>query len=314
MAYDAARGVSVLFGGYAAGYASDTWEWDGSEWTLRVVAGPSPRIGHAMAYDSARGVTVLFGGDRFGETWEWDGTMWMKRAPAAAPSRRTSLSMTYDVARGVTVLFGGYTTTYNGETWEWNGTAWVQRLIAGPLPRFYPAMAYDTQREVSVLFGGVPYSGVSGETWELGGACLSPAMVSDPVGAYGCIGGESSFTVQVSGSGPFTYQWRVDGVEIDPELNPSAALQTLTLRRLTGLETGLYECVIDNACGSVTSAAAALAICPGDFNCDGGVDGLDIDAFFAAWEAGLFEADINVDGGVDGPDVGAFFERWEAGC
>jgi hypothetical protein len=73
MAYDSARGVTVLFGG------TQTWEWYGGAWTRRSVSGPSKRYEHAMAYDSARRVTVLFGGDRGGgvftgdETWEWDG-------------------------------------------------------------------------------------------------------------------------------------------------------------------------------------------------------------------------------------------------
>jgi hypothetical protein len=57
-----------------------------------------------------------------------------------------------------------------------------------------------------------------------------------------------------------------------------------------------------------------IPACAGDFNEDGGVDGADIDAFFAAWESGDAAADINEDGGVDGGDVGAFFTRWEAGC
>ncbi len=53
--------------------------------------------------------------------------------------------------------------------------------------------------------------------------------------------------------------------------------------------------------------------CPADFNQDGGVDGSDIDAFFAAWESGDSAADVNFDGGVDGSDVEAFFAVWEAG-
>src|ERR1043165_637309 len=55
MAYDAVRGVTVLFGGGANG---ETWEWDGNSWTQRAVAGPSPRSSHAMAYDAGRAVTV----------------------------------------------------------------------------------------------------------------------------------------------------------------------------------------------------------------------------------------------------------------
>src|SRR5690242_3040459 len=59
MAYDAGRGVTVLFGGGDSNTNnSETWEWNGGAWTRRYRGGPSPRFGHAMAYDAARGVTV----------------------------------------------------------------------------------------------------------------------------------------------------------------------------------------------------------------------------------------------------------------
>ncbi len=56
-----------------------------------------------------------------------------------------------------------------------------------------------------------------------------------------------------------------------------------------------------------------VSTCYADFNQDGGIDGSDVDAFFAAWEAGGAGADVNQDGGVDGPDVEMFFAQWEAG-
>src|SRR5207249_2812034 len=67
MAYDAARGVTILFGGYyfhegVYQYDAHTWEWNGTAWTQRTVTGPSPRDAHAMVYDAVRGVTILFGG------------------------------------------------------------------------------------------------------------------------------------------------------------------------------------------------------------------------------------------------------------
>ncbi len=38
MAYDSARGVTVLFGGGTDhGLSGQTWEWDGTQWTLRHV-------------------------------------------------------------------------------------------------------------------------------------------------------------------------------------------------------------------------------------------------------------------------------------
>src|SRR2546430_14962699 len=53
MAYDAARGVTVLFGGHTGA----TWEWDGTLWTYRPETGPTANSA-AMAFDMARSVTV----------------------------------------------------------------------------------------------------------------------------------------------------------------------------------------------------------------------------------------------------------------
>ena len=76
MAYDAARGQVVLFGGYGnISEYGDTWVWDGTNWTQKSPAiSPSLRESHAMAYDAARGQVVLFGGVGShvdNETWVW---------------------------------------------------------------------------------------------------------------------------------------------------------------------------------------------------------------------------------------------------
>jgi len=67
---------------------------------------------------------------------------------------------------------------------------------------------------------------------------------------------------------------------------------------------------LDNAAHYVGVTGAA---CPADFNNDGGIDGADVEAFFAAWEAGDPNSDVNSDGGIDGADVESFFAAWEAG-
>ena len=98
MAYDSARGVTVLFGGFdlaGGGTISDTWEWNGSNWTQRSAGGggdPAARYVAQMVYDANpnRGVVVLFGGfdgssTVFGDTWEWDGSQWAQRSPSTSP-------------------------------------------------------------------------------------------------------------------------------------------------------------------------------------------------------------------------------------
>jgi hypothetical protein len=89
MTYDAARAQVVLFGGKgSARNRSDTWAWDGTDWTQRTPAhGPSKRADSGMTYDAARGEVVLFGGYDgglyLGDTWTWDGTDWAIPFPAS---------------------------------------------------------------------------------------------------------------------------------------------------------------------------------------------------------------------------------------
>jgi len=133
MAYDAARGQVVLFGGATRHfeYLGDTWTWDGTDWTSQTpVHHPSPRFGAGMAYDAARGQVVLFGGFRIGGTWTWDGTDWTKRGPIHSPIARHWMGMAYDEARGQVVLFGGRASggNYLADTWTWDGTDWTVRL------------------------------------------------------------------------------------------------------------------------------------------------------------------------------------------
>ena len=140
MAYDSTRGKVVLFGGYGDSYLlNDTWEWDGSNWTLYTPATkPSVRYYHAMTYDSVRCKVVLFGGSdgsNLNDTWEWDGTNWTQRSPATTLSARSGHSMAYDSARGKVVLFGGsyyinFSNLNINDTWEWDGTTWTDPSLA----------------------------------------------------------------------------------------------------------------------------------------------------------------------------------------
>ncbi|HXU00582.1 MAG TPA: kelch repeat-containing protein, partial [Polyangia bacterium] len=85
LAYSAARGRIVLFGGVGAlnvGATADTWEWDGATGLWHVypaaVVWPPARVSHALTYDPARGAVVMFGGGQppYGvnptrDLWEW---------------------------------------------------------------------------------------------------------------------------------------------------------------------------------------------------------------------------------------------------
>jgi len=118
LAYDSARGRTVLVGGLGpGGPLSDTWEWDGSTWQQKALSGPSGNYGIALAYDPVRARTVAFGG-RSGDsrTWEWNGSAW-SASSLVGPNTREFPAMIFDVSRHVITLFGGFNPVF-GDTWE----------------------------------------------------------------------------------------------------------------------------------------------------------------------------------------------------
>lgn len=235
--YDPIRNKTVVFGGILGPSTnqssqlrtSETWLWNGDQWSRAAVTGPPARSNYAMTFDAVRGVVVLFGGfdgtNYYNDTWEWDGTAWTLRS-TTGPAPRADTAMTFDSARGVAVLFGGGTSlTRYGGTWEWNGSTWSLRSETGPPARIRHAMAYDPIRQVTVLAAGITTTSNTGtqvifrDTWEwngdtwtsrgdvVSGNRYSHQMVFDPnVGAVVMHGGQGGFNpvagvVQWDGSG-----------------------------------------------------------------------------------------------------------------
>lgn len=186
MVYDSQRGKTVLYGGTTFDDPlGDTWEWDGSTWTLVAVTGPGSRYNHSMTYDSLRGVTLMFGGCCLlkDDTWEWDGTSWTQVASGGPPAR-SEHEMVFDSSRGVTTMYGGWDvhSIYYEGTWAWDGSAWAQEATVGPPGRVAFGMVYDSQRSRPMLFGGrYAFTGWYGDTWEW----VSSPAVAVPYGA-GC--------------------------------------------------------------------------------------------------------------------------------
>jgi hypothetical protein len=93
---------------------------------------------------------------------------------------------------------------------------------------------------------------------------VPPSITQHPAAQSPCSGSNVSFTVGAAGSAPLAYQWRRDGLNLADGGRISGALTaTLTIAAAEAGDDGLYDCVVSNACGSVASSAAALAVAPG---------------------------------------------------
>jgi hypothetical protein len=152
MAYDAARGEVVLYGGETSGGDStETWTWNGTSWTNR--GSQTGASFHArMAYDSVRQVVVRH--DRAGVTWEWDGVSWTNKS-TSGPYGRSDYGMAFDSIRGKTVLFGGTAIYTTSDVYEWDGTTWTHpQPSTTPMQRAEHAVSWDGTRNAVLVFGG----------------------------------------------------------------------------------------------------------------------------------------------------------------
>ncbi len=192
MAWDDARGVTVVNGGEYGPYTlDDTFEWDGRSATMWLspdggpVPNAGPRTHHAMAYDHKRGGMILFGGtDEPGSTQvetatvrsvfvdagTWFGSPdggWSRLSIQSPPARFGHAMQWNPISQKIT-LVGGQTFAYsahelrlNGlrsrfaDTWEL-GTTW-QSAPSAANNLCGAALAFDSTRGVEIAFPGRTY-------------------------------------------------------------------------------------------------------------------------------------------------------------
>lgn len=171
---------------------------------------------------------------------------------------------------------------------------------------------------MTVEFFASGLQSIRDESWGLDDVVVECLWISEqPVSRRVGQGETVTFAVTPGGAGPYTYQWRRNDEPVEDGGRFSGARSgTLTISQADFVDAGEYSCEVSGDCGSLESALARLTVCecPSDFGCDAGVDGDDIIAFFAAWDADDLAADFNLDFSVDGDDVIAFFAAWDVGC
>jgi trimeric autotransporter adhesin len=121
------------------------------------------------------------------------------------------------------------------------GVGQAELLLGGSF--FYPSLSNPSSMFTGYTFGTPPPT--------VGSQVLSTSL---------CTGADAIISVVPTGTGPFTYQWRKNGVAIDTLANPTAASANLLLVSVTASDVAVYDCVISTPCGSVTSAPSPLTL------------------------------------------------------
>lgn len=190
MAYDPMTASVVLFGGTAVGpepyncfesgcpvsELSDTWVWDGSNWTEKSPMESPPSAG-LMIYDPALSEVIMLVGTN---AWGWNGSNWNKISGDSVPAGCGQSWYDPTLSELMAICQGGL--------FGWNGKTWVVYPSVGfspsgaALERNAAQVVYDTMLG-SALGVGSLISGPSDssfETWTLNypalGIRISPSL------------------------------------------------------------------------------------------------------------------------------------------
>jgi hypothetical protein len=200
MAYDAADGYVVLYGGTnSAGAAlGDTWKFVGGNWTnlsASVSGSPPTRYRASMVDDVADGELVLFGGTTATgssagshDTWTYSDLAWTQASSSKYPPSRVYEFLGYDPADSAVVLYGGAESSNGiglGDTWTFSDGQWTNvssSVGSAPSSRAYGTFSFDPVGDYLVLNGGAngPQTAFYSDTWAFGLEALVSLSASPP--------------------------------------------------------------------------------------------------------------------------------------
>ncbi|MBL8763383.1 MAG: hypothetical protein JNM07_03845 [Phycisphaerae bacterium] len=143
---------------------------------------------------------------------------------------------------------------------------------------------------------------------------LPPGIIQFNVPPTAAAGGSASLSVFPSGTGPFNYQWKKNGVDI-----PGAIANPYDINPVTPASEGTYTVIVEGACGRSTESEGRFmdvtgGLCPGDYNADTSVDDFDFFDFLNDFNANNSAADVNGDTSVDDFDFFDFMNAFNTPC
>ena len=210
MAYDPHQQVVVLYGGLVQNgaegrVASDTWTWDGSDWTQVAAtdAGLGKRIGARMV--TAGTEVMLFGGsvdpnsDFYADAWTWHGgSSWVRIDRNPTPEGRNNAAVAWDTADSSLFVYGGSGLNPEAgggasgrplaDAWSLKDSTWNRIVGSGPPALAQASGVWDREsRRMLVMFGmsGTTCPSATNAVWAWDGANWSRLPDSPVPGRWG---------------------------------------------------------------------------------------------------------------------------------
>ncbi len=254
--------------GYVERYLGPTDAWE-------VVAPLPVPVADAAAVNDGRGHLLVFGGfdttasTRLATIQRYDVTTntWTLLAdmPAALTGHcaATGVDGRVYVIGGVSGPIGSGTVESSVHVLHLDTMTWSAGPALGtPRTRFAAALRDDDH---IYALGGLNDSGGTNTAEKLfTPTCPGITTQPLPMQAYG--GSAAGFSITVSGTAPFAYQWYRDGLPLSDGLTPDgstisgANAAALTIYDVRSADAGTYDVDISNVCGTTRSQSAALTV------------------------------------------------------
>ncbi len=91
----------------------------------------------------------------------------------------------------------------------------------------------------------------------------APSITTQPSSQTSCVGTDITLSIVVSGTGPYTYQWQKDGLDLSDGGNISGSQTAdLLITNAQITDSGDYICIVTSLCGDITSDTAIIDIKP----------------------------------------------------
>lgn len=261
-------GRLLLFGGIDAQgtYLSDTWAFDGSEWTeLAPTQSPAPRAFATGGHDYERNGVILFGGvDDNGvraDTWSFNED-WTPISTATTPPARSHASTAVH-SEGL-LLLGGQDSAGQPtwDFWVYSQGDWEERAISLPPARSSAAIIGELFNDRVVVFGGRDESdNFLADTWVY---TTPEGWVEQPTKTANQVLDLSDQADAVVHAGSFEISEGVRVTVKTPSSNPPLTILAGSNVTING------ELILDGADGTDASVAGGEAI-PGPGGYPGGL-------------------------------------------
>lgn len=174
------------------------------------------------------------------------------------------VAVTYDKTSGIAVLYTNGVPTAQANLGVFTPQTIFTNVLLGATTDYSsptsPRNVFSGQMDEMSMYNRALGSNEIAAIYQAGsaGKCITPTppvITTQPVGQTNAVGNTATLTVQANGTAPLFYQWQFDGTNL-----PTATNSALTLSNLSTDQTGIYDVVVTNSYGSVTSNPAMLDV------------------------------------------------------